>query len=251
MPQVLKFPDRRQRQTLADLMAPDMEYFRAKIKEMSCPEPNSGCWLWMGDCDRSMYGRVYTYKFGRKGPRSPRHERAHRVSYAAFVDPDLRGLHVCHKCDVTLCVNPAHLFLGTDQDNSDDKMRKGRYVRSTYRTPKQTHCQNGHELVEGNLYRSGGRRCCRTCVLVRTNARNRQDREADEKLLKVIAAYEDKGGVVTFDEPQPYVSEYLTRPLRTEAEVRALREPRVPKAPGLIDPLFAAILSPFRPAGGQ
>lgn len=69
-------------------------------------------------------------------------------------------------------------------------------------------------------------------------------REDDEKLLRVIAAYEAEGGQVLFDEqadepkpveaPQPYVSEYLTRPLRTEDEARAqLNRPRIPQAKGL------------------
>ena len=71
-------------------------------------------------------------------------------------------------------------------------------------------------------------------------------REDDEKLLRVIAAYEAEGGQVLFDEPadepkpveapQPYVSEYLTRPLRTEDEARTqLNRPRIPKARGLLD----------------
>ena len=71
-------------------------------------------------------------------------------------------------------------------------------------------------------------------------------REQDEALLRVIAAYEAEGGQVLFDEqadepkpveaPQPYVSEYLTRPLRTEDEARAqLSRPRIPKARGLLD----------------
>jgi hypothetical protein len=100
------------------------------------------------------------------------------------------------------------------------------------------------------------------------------DREADEKLLRVIQGFEDRGVTVAFEgeaatregaerdaipgagsgvadrttSPNNFVSQYLTRPLRSEAEVRALRnQPRVPKALGLIDPLFAAILAPFRP----
>jgi len=69
-------------------------------------------------------------------------------------------------------------------------------------------------------------------------------REQDEALLRVIAAYEAEGGQVLFSDeadepapvaaPQPYVSPYLQQPLRTEDEVRALRnQPRIPQAKGL------------------
>lgn len=68
-------------------------------------------------------------------------------------------------------------------------------------------------------------------------------REDDDKLLRVIQGLEGRGVEVTFDEPkdepapQPYVSPYLQQPLRTEAEVRAAREPRIPRARGLLEML--------------
>ena len=68
-------------------------------------------------------------------------------------------------------------------------------------------------------------------------------REDDEKLLRVLDKYDDEGRVSYAEDgsavvdvgPQPYVSPYLQQPLRTEAEVRALREPRQPKVKGLLD----------------
>jgi hypothetical protein len=84
-------------------------------------------------------------------------------------------------------------------------------------------------------------------------------REDDEKLLKVIQGFEDRGREVVFTEdpldvyvPEPFVSEYLTRPLRTEDEARAqLNRPRIPPARGLVHEIFDLALAPFRPAGGQ
>jgi hypothetical protein len=88
------------------------------IERHSIPEPNSGCWIWLADTsNRWGYGRVG----------SNRRERlAHRLSYAIFRGPIPNGLKVLHRCDIACCVNPAHLFLGTDKDNMQDMQRKGR-----------------------------------------------------------------------------------------------------------------------------
>lgn len=89
----------------------------ADFFEMVIPEPNSGCWLWLGSVNNSGYGTIWE---------NGKHIRAHRKAWELFRGPIEHGLHACHKCDVPLCVNPDHLFLGTHRDNMRDMARKGR-----------------------------------------------------------------------------------------------------------------------------
>jgi hypothetical protein len=55
---------------------------------------------------------------------------ASRVAYALAYGPFDYSLHILHRCDNPKCVNPEHLFLGTNQDNIDDKVKKGRATGS-------------------------------------------------------------------------------------------------------------------------
>jgi hypothetical protein len=75
------------------------------------------CWLWVGAKKRGGYGHLH-YRGHNLG--------AHRVSWLVHKGPIPAGLHVLHRCDTPPCVNPAHLFVGTDQDNKDDCGRKER-----------------------------------------------------------------------------------------------------------------------------
>lgn len=93
-----------------------------RIERLSMPEPNSGCWLWLGTT-RNGYGRI---TLGSRHLGTKRSISAHRLSYEAYRGLVPHGLMVCHKCDVRCCTNPDHLFVGTLQDNIDDRERKGR-----------------------------------------------------------------------------------------------------------------------------
>lgn len=78
-----------------------------------------GCWLWTGAVVHQGYGRFWF---------AGDYVLAHR--FAAMLDGrDPSGLCVCHHCDVRLCVNPAHLFLGTSADNTADMVNKGRQAK--------------------------------------------------------------------------------------------------------------------------
>jgi hypothetical protein len=83
------------------------------------PENESGCRLWLASCDSRGYGHIWD-----KG----KLRIAHRVAWELTNGPIPDGLWVLHRCDVRRCVNPAHLFLGTHDDNMHDMVRKGRHV---------------------------------------------------------------------------------------------------------------------------
>lgn len=75
------------------------------------------CWVWTANTHYKGYG---LFKFGTKTC------KAHRISYAMHHSEIPAGMLVCHACDNRACIRPTHLWLGTDKDNCDDKIAKGR-----------------------------------------------------------------------------------------------------------------------------
>jgi len=98
-----------------------------KFEQSFSPKPSTGCYIWEEGKDKDGYGLFYangkTYK-------------AHRVSYF-LVHGDPTGLCVCHSCDNPSCVNPDHLFLGTVNDNNQDRHKKGKSRNKP--TPGESH----------------------------------------------------------------------------------------------------------------
>lgn len=92
------------------------------------------CWLWIGWTTESGYGSTYE---------SGKHQYMHRIAYEKAFGPIPRGMHVLHSCDVRHCVNPEHLFLGTQQDNLRDMVTKRRHARGV----RHGHCKLTEENV--------------------------------------------------------------------------------------------------------
>lgn len=91
--------------------------FVAEWQEWFDVDPQSGCWLWKRSKMSRGYGNLWL---------NSKTHLAHRMSYAYHTGPIPEGLCVMHSCDTPLCVNPAHISVGTNMDNVHDKMTKGR-----------------------------------------------------------------------------------------------------------------------------
>jgi len=90
--------------------------FWSKVKK---GENENDCWEWQAHLSKKGYGR-FRYKGKYIG--------SHRVAWMIEYGDIPEGMCCCHKCDNTRCVRSSHIFLGSNADNNQDMMKKGRYV---------------------------------------------------------------------------------------------------------------------------
>lgn len=92
----------------------------ADLEDAYIPEPNSGCWLWLRTVTTHGYGqmRFRGEKWG-----------SHRVSFVSHKGEIPDGKLVLHKCDNPLCINPDHLYAGTNEDNDRDRVARNRQAK--------------------------------------------------------------------------------------------------------------------------
>jgi hypothetical protein len=83
------------------------------------------CWNWLGGCNRAGYGQ-FRVKNGYFFNLPNQKMMAHRLAYELCIGVIIPGKKILHKCDNPPCCNPAHLWMGTQKENIQDCLKKGR-----------------------------------------------------------------------------------------------------------------------------
>lgn len=131
------------------------------------------CWRWTGGKGSGTKNGFY----GRMSISHAKSRPAHQISWEiANGAPFPLGKNACHSCDNPWCVNPAHIWVGTQSENIRDAVTKGRHW-----SPKKTHCKYGHALTDENRRQtSQGWSRCLTCVRI-TDQKWQARRRATER----------------------------------------------------------------------
>lgn len=124
-----------------------------RLWEKISPEPNSGCWLWVGALNTQGYGLLYV---------NGRLQGAHRACYELYVGTIPPDCDLDHLCRVVCCVNPQHLEAVSHQENC----RRGTGgIISGAQQRNKTHCPSGHPYdIENTYHHPKGYRACRACA---------------------------------------------------------------------------------------
>ncbi len=118
-------------------------------------DTNGGCWLWDSGVTSNGWAEypIFTLRVGKQ-------QRVNRFMYETFKGPIPEGLVVRHTCDVSMCVNPDHLIVGTHKQNAADRDSRGRSWWITKPLVKRPlvcqECGGGFEAVKS-------RYCSSTC----------------------------------------------------------------------------------------
>lgn len=133
---------------------------RFKINE------ENGCWEWQKGFTK--------YGYGAFAKESSKSLLAHRVSFELYNGYLPSDMLVCHRCDNPKCVNPRHLFLGTHKDNTQDSVKKGRFMsekrlktqEKLWETRRKNNPDSGkQELIHPSMSAYLNRKCrCEECV---------------------------------------------------------------------------------------
>lgn len=144
---------------------PPLERFMAKVQK------TDNCWLWTGPLSPLGYG-YFSLNAKTVG--------AHRAAWTLLRGEIPKGMLICHRCDNPKCVNPDHLFVGTDYDNNIDCIKKGRHI-TPFKWRQKTLdgvklCQKGlHKLEGANLWvYPDGKYRCRECHRIYQRERSRR-----------------------------------------------------------------------------
>ena len=148
-----------------------VERFWSKIDKQS-----EGCWEWVAGKQRQGYGQIEY-----KGRRFLAHRLAYLLHYGALE----QNLCICHKCDNKACCNPKHLFMGTQKDNTQDCINKGRAAFQNINKERAwdvgtlrrnvAQCKRGHAFSEKNTGKQAKGRYCKRCEADRKKESRKKD----------------------------------------------------------------------------
>lgn len=93
------------------------KFSRERLEKKIERVTETGCWLWLGVVNDSGYGTIVF---------NGRVQRVHRLLWKELIGEIPEGMFLLHRCDIPCCVNPSHLFVGTQNDNMKDMARKKR-----------------------------------------------------------------------------------------------------------------------------